>query len=592
MTLKCANREGKTLLKLLKRLEPIRGRAAAAVIFVVLTQLTGLLLPLMLSVIINNGIGNGDMDYIVSKGMLMIGLCAANVVFAVLNNYYSTSTSMGFGKILRKDIFNKVESLSQIDTDKIGTASLITRCTNDVKVLQDFILQTLRMIIAVPIMLVGGTVMAFILNAKLAAIIFMIMPIIAVICAVVIKVVMPIFKKRQKMTDELNRFLRQKLSGIRVIKAFNTTEKEDDAFSEKNNRLSALMLKFMRIFSVLFPLCITLVIASLDAMIYFAVKNIDALTDTVKIQNSIGDLQAFMVYMIMIIGAITMAASMFVIFPRANISAKRIMQVLEIEPMIKEPTDPKQPLDGKKGEVEFKNVCFGYGGEMNVLSDISFTAQSGKVTAIIGGTGSGKTTLLSLISRFYDADGGSVLFDGVDVRELSLSELRKRISYVSQKSLLFSGTIEDNLRFADENASDEKIRKALEIAQCTDFVSALPDGINSFVSQSGKNFSGGQKQRLTIARSLVRDAEVYIFDDSFSALDFRTDARLRKALKENISATVIIVAQRVGTIIDADKIIVLDEGKVVGNGTHRELMDSCDVYREIALSQLSQEALK
>lgn len=546
----------------------------------------------MLSVIINNGIGNGDMDYIVSKGMLMIGLCAVNVVLAVLNNYYSTSTSMGFGKILRKDIFNKVESLSQIDTDKIGTASLITRCTNDVKVLQDFVLQTLRMIIAVPIMLVGGTVMAFILNAKLAAIIFMIMPIIAVICAVVIKVVMPIFKKRQKMTDELNRFLRQKLSGIRVIKAFNTTEKEDDAFSEKNSRLSALMLKFMRIFSVLFPLCITLVIASLDAMIYFAVKNIDALTDTVKIQNSIGDLQAFMVYMIMIIGAITMAASMFVIFPRANISAKRIMQVLEIEPMIKEPTEPKQPLDGKKGEVEFKNVSFGYGGEMNVLSDISFTAQSGKVTAIIGGTGSGKTTLLSLISRFYDTDSGSVLFDGVDVRELSLSELRKRISYVSQKSLLFSGTIEDNLRFADENASDERLNRALDIAQCTDFVSALPDGINSFVSQSGKNFSGGQKQRLTIARSLVRDAEVYIFDDSFSALDFRTDARLRKALKENISATVIIVAQRVGTIIDADKIIVLDEGKVVGNGTHRELMDSCDVYREIALSQLSQEALK
>lgn len=580
------------MLKLLKRLKPIRGRAAAAVIFVVLTQITGLLLPLMLSVIINNGIGNGDMDYIVSKGMLMIGLCAVNVVLAVLNNYYSTSTSMGFGKILRKDIFNKVESLSQIDTDKIGTASLITRCTNDVKVLQDFVLQTLRMIIAVPIMLVGGTVMAFILNAKLAAIIFMIMPIIAVICAVVIKVVMPIFKKRQKMTDELNRFLRQKLSGIRVIKAFNTTEKEDDAFSEKNSRLSALMLKFMRIFSVLFPLCITLVIASLDAMIYFAVKNIDALTDTVKIQNSIGDLQAFMVYMIMIIGAITMAASMFVIFPRANISAKRIMQVLEIEPMIKEPTEPKQPLDGKKGEVEFKNVSFGYGGEMNVLSDISFTAQSGKVTAIIGGTGSGKTTLLSLISRFYDTDSGSVLFDGVDVRELSLSELRKRISYVSQKSLLFSGTIEDNLRFADENASDERLNRALDIAQCTDFVSALPDGINSFVSQSGKNFSGGQKQRLTIARSLVRDAEVYIFDDSFSALDFRTDARLRKALKENISATVIIVAQRVGTIIDADKIIVLDEGKVVGNGTHRELMDSCDVYREIALSQLSQEALK
>lgn len=581
------------MIKILGRLKQIKGRASLALIFVVLTQLSGLVLPLLLSLIINNGIGREDMQYITQKGGLMIGVCALNVILAVLNNYFSASTSMGFGRILRREIFVKVESLSQIDTDKIGTPSLITRCTNDVKVLQDFILQTLRMIIAAPIMLIGGTVMAFFLNAKLAAVIFTILPVIGVLCFVIIKLVMPLFKKRQKMTDELNRFLRQKLSGIRVIKAFNTTKKEDASFSEKNNLLSALMLRFMRIFSVLFPLCITLVIGVLDTMIYIAVKNIDALTDAVKIQNSIGDLQAFVVYIIMIIAAITMAASMFVIVPRANISAKRILEILETEPMIKEPEHPKQPVKEKRGEVEFRNVSFSYNdSSQKVLSDVSFTAQSGKVTAIIGGTGSGKSTVINLISRFYDTDEGEVLFDGVDVRDLELSSLRKNISCVSQKSLLFSGSIEENLRFADENADEKRLNLALEISQSKNFVAKLSNGKNSFVSQSGKNFSGGQKQRLAIARALTRDAEVYIFDDSFSALDFKTDALLRKALKENIKSTVIIVAQRVGTIIDADKIIVLDEGKVAGQGTHDELMNTCEIYREIAMSQLSKEAVK
>lgn len=581
------------MIKILGRLKQIKGRAALAMVLVVFTQLSGLVLPLLLSLIINNGIGSENMNYITEKGGLMICVCALNVVLAVLNNYYSASTAMGFGRILRREIFVKVESLSQIDTDKIGTPSLITRCTNDVKVLQDFILQTLRMIIAAPIMLVGGMIMAFFLNAKLAAVIFTVIPVIALICVIVIKLVMPIFKKRQKMTDELNRFLRQKLSGIRVIKAFNTTEKEDASFSEKNNSLSALMLKFMRIFSVLFPICITLVIAVLDIMIYIAVKNIDALSDTVKIQNSVGDLQAFVIYIIMIIAAITMAASMFVIVPRANISAKRILEILEIEPMIKNPENPKLPLEDKTGEVEFKNVSFSYNNSsQKVLSDVSFTAQSGKVTAIIGGTGSGKSTLINLLSRFYDTDEGEVLFGGIDVRDLELSYLRKSISCVSQKSMLFSGSVEDNLLFADESADKARLELALEISQSKDFVQKLPDGKHSFVSQNGKNFSGGQKQRLAIARALTRDAQVYIFDDSFSALDFKTDALVRRAIRENIKSTVIIVAQRVGTIIDADKIIVLDEGKIVGQGTHSELLNTCETYREIAVSQLSEEAVK
>lgn len=449
----------------------------------------------------------------------------------------------------------------------------------------------MRMILAAPIMLVGGTTMAFILNAKLAMIIFAIIPIIAVICFVVVKIVMPLFKKRQKLTDEVNSFLREKLSGIRVIRAFNTSEKEDERFDGKNRRLSALVLKFQRTMSVILPLCITLIISALVALVFIASKNIEAMTDTVKIQNTVGDLQAFLLYMMMIVFAVTIAAAMFVIVPRANISARRINEVLEIEPGIKDAETTKDIVEEKRGTVEFDHVTFGYKGAEPVLKDISFTAEKGKVTAVIGSTGSGKSSLVSLITRFYDVTGGRVLFDGTDVRELSQQKLHSLIGFVPQKATLFSGTVRENLLYGDENASEERLRLALDISQSSEFVDKLPDGLDSRISQSGTNLSGGQKQRLSIARALVRQADVYIFDDSFSALDFRTDARLRAAIKENLDATVIIVAQRVGTIIDADKIIVLDEGRIAGIGTHRQLLDSCTVYREIAESQLTKEAL-
>lgn len=567
------------------------GTVVLAILFVVLVQAMSLALPLLMSMIINNGISAGDMEYIKKTGLVMAGVSALNILVSVLSSYFTSKTAAGYGRIMRAKIFLKVESLSHSDIEHIGTPSLITRCTNDVKVLQDFLLQGMRMILAAPIMLVGGTTMAFILNAKLAMIIFAIIPIIAVICFVVVKIVMPLFKKRQKLTDEVNSFLREKLSGIRVIRAFNTSEKEDERFDGKNRRLSALVLKFQRTMSVILPLCITLIISALVALVFIASKNIEAMTDTVKIQNTVGDLQAFLLYMMMIVFAVTIAAAMFVIVPRANISARRINEVLEIEPGIKDAETTKDIVEEKRGTVEFDHVTFGYKGAEPVLKDISFTAEKGKVTAVIGSTGSGKSSLVSLITRFYDVTGGRVLFDGTDVRELSQQKLHSLIGFVPQKATLFSGTVRENLLYGDENASEERLRLALDISQSSEFVDKLPDGLDSRISQSGTNLSGGQKQRLSIARALVRQADVYIFDDSFSALDFRTDARLRAAIKENLDATVIIVAQRVGTIIDADKIIVLDEGRIAGIGTHRQLLDSCTVYREIAESQLTKEAL-
>ena len=583
---------GALLKKVLKYLKPIRGAAALSMILVLVAQGMTLALPMLMSKIINVGIQSADVDYIKRVGIIMIGVSALGLGISALSSYYTAKTSAEYGKILREKIFLKVESLAQSDIDKIGTPSLITRCTSDVQVMQDFLMQCIQILIASPVMLIGGTFMAFFLNAKLAMIIFAIIPVIAVLAFAVVKLVMPLFKERQKMTDEVNRFLREKLSGMRVIRAFNKTEFEDERFSEKNLRLSALVMKFARIMSVLMPICIMLIVAALDILIYAATKNIDVMTDTVKIQNSVGDLQAFVIYMIMIVFSVSMTAAMFVIVPRANISAKRICEVLDLEARIKDPIAALEPDEKFKGTVEFKNVSFGYDDtQNNILSNVSFTAESGKTTAIIGSTGSGKSTLVNLILRFYDVSGGSVLFDGVDVRSLTQSQLHSKIGLVPQKACLFSGSIKENLLYGNENATEQRLRLALDIAQCSDFVDALPKGIDSPVSQSATNFSGGQKQRLSIARALVRDAEVFVFDDSFSALDFITDAALRRALRENLSATVIIVAQRVGTIIDADKIIVLDEGRVVGEGTHKQLVSSCPVYREIVKSQLSEEAL-
>lgn len=580
------------MIELLKKLKHIKVTVAAAMIFVVLAQLCSLSLPLLMSDIINTGIANRDINYVIKVGIIMMCVSAVGVCISVCNSYFSSKTSASYGRLLRREIFLKVESLSQSDIDKIGTPSLVTRCTNDVRVMQDFILQGLRMIISAPVMLIGGVVMAFFLNAKLATIIFAVIPIIGVIAAIVIKTVMPIFRRRQKLVDSINSFIREKISGIRVIRAFNKSEHEDEKFNSRNEELSALTLKFQRLMSILVPVCIVLVILALDCLILVAARNLDALDyilEQDKLLSAIGDLQAFVIYMIMIVGSITMTAAMFVIVPRARISAKRILEVLNIEPTVKDKETVLDVAEEKRGTVEFKNVSFGYEGSGEyILKDISFTAQAGKVTAIIGGTGCGKSTLVNLIPRFYDASEGQVLFDGVDVKDLSQENLRSRIGFIPQKACLFSGSVEENLRYGDENTSESRMRLALDISQSSEFVDKLPEGIKSFVSQNGINLSGGQKQRLSIARALTRDAEVYVFDDSFSALDFSTDAKLRKAIKENLTATVIIVAQRVGTIIDADNIIVLEEGRICGMGTHAELLENNEVYKEIYSSQITE----
>ncbi len=578
------------MLQILKQLRQIKFQTVMATVFAILSQGAGLILPLLMSDIINNGISNGDMEYIKRVGVIMLAVTLLSVVISIAASYFSSTVSALFGKNLRRSIFLKVETFSKSDIEKIGTPSLITRCTNDVRVMQDFVLQGLRMIISAPIMLVGGLIMSFVINPKLATAIFAIIPLMAIIIWVVIKKVIPLFRRRQKMLDGINRFVREKISGIRVIKAFNKEEYEDGRFDEKNRAFSALTLKFQRIMAVLMPFCTMLLILGLAGLIFTATKDLDTLdvlTQKKELLSAVGDLQAFVMYMLMIVFAVTMAAVMFVIVPRARISAMRICDVMAVEPSITDSEELSETDKALKGRVEFKNVTFCYkDAQKPVLSDFSFVAESGKVTALIGSTGCGKSTLVNMVPRFFDATEGQVLFDGTDVKKLSQKELRSKIGYVPQKACLFSGSIEDNLLFGDENATEEQMKKALEISCSSEFVEKLPEGMKSFISQNATNLSGGQKQRLSIARALTRKAEVYIFDDSFSALDFATDAKVRKNIKENIDATVIIVAQRIGTILDADKIVVLDEGRMVGIGTHSQLMESCEEYKQIYISQM------
>ena len=578
------------MIRLLKRLKEIKGTAILSTLFAILAQAGGLVLPLLMSDIINNGIMNGDVDYIKRMGIIMMLISAVSVVISIFNSFFSSKTASLFSKSLRKSLFVKVETLAKGDIEKIGTPSLITRCTNDVRIVQDFVLQGLRMIISAPIMLVGGVIMTFILNARLALIIFALIPLIAIIAGVVIKTVIPMFRKRQKMLDGINRFIREKLSGIRVIRAFNKQEFEDAKFEVKNMDFSALTLKFNRIMSVLIPIATLLLICGLELLVMLSAKNLDTLdvvTQRTELISAIGDLQAFITYMLMIIFAVVMAAAMFVIIPRARISALRICEVLDLTASVTDPEAPETADESKKGTVEFRNVTFAYeNAAVPVLSDISFTAEKGKVTAIIGGTGSGKSSLIAMVPRFFDVTDGQILFDGTDVRNYTQEDLRSRIGFVPQKACLFSGSIEDNLRFGDENATEEQMRKALDISCSSEFVNKLSDGMQSFISQNANNLSGGQKQRLSIARAITRKAEVYIFDDSFSALDFATDAAVRANIRKHIDATIIIVAQRIGTILDADKIVVLDQGKTVGIGRHEDLMESCEQYRQLYISQM------
>ncbi len=580
------------MFKLLRYLKPHRYFALFTLFLAAVNNVLTLGFPLLLSEIINEGINKGDLESIKSDGILMLVCCFIAMLVSIANSYCSSRVSTSFAGELRADIFNKVESFSQGDIDKIGIPSLITRTINDIRQVQDFILMTLRTIISVPIMLIGGTIMAVIMDPGLSLVLLIVLPVIAIIALLVAKKILPFFDKIQKKVDKLNLIIREKISGIRVIRAFNRTKHEDKRFKDANDDLTGMVVTVQRIFASLIPIVTLLAFLLIILLVAIGYVQINRLTDAVEIQNTIGDLQAFIIYLVFVIIALSNAAAMFIMLPRAKISANRINDVLEMQPEME--ILQKEENNSQKGVIEFRNVCFNYKGAdgetTTVLKNVSFTANPGKVTAIIGGTGSGKSTILNLIPRFYDVADGAVFLDGYDVRQMDFASIYSKIGYIPQQAFLFSGTIADNLRYGKEDATDAELWRALEIAQAKDFVEKLPDGLYSMISQNGTNLSGGQKQRLCIARAIVKEALFYMFDDSFSALDFATDARLRAALKENLkNSSILIVAQRVGTIIDADKIIVLDKGEIAGIGTHDELVKTCDVYKDIVASQLSEE---
>jgi ATP-binding cassette subfamily B protein len=563
-----------------------------AMLFLVFNNVTTLILPLMLSKIINNGVKQGNITYIILVGFQMLMISLFGIITSIIGSYFSSKASMGFGATLRREIFTKVETLSPGDIDEVGIPSLITRSTNDVKHITDMIVNGLRMIIAAPVLLIGGAILAIFMNPQLSTVILVALPIIGLIVFLVARKVIPMFDEMEKRTDRLNQVVREKISGIRVIRAFSRTEYEDAKFDEASSRLTFLALKINRIVALLIPIGVTILFAMVISLIWLStlqVNRLDPLTQTEAIANTVGDLQAFILYLLAILVAIVLAATMFIMVPYGKISADRIMQVLSIEPSVKDSENPVIPDENIKGELEFRNVTFGYPGAENpILNNINFTIHKGETVAIIGSTGSGKSTLINLIPRFFDVTGGSILIDNVNVKDIPLDVLNSKIGFVPQKAVLFSGTVADNLKFGKHDATQKEIEKALDISQSTEFVRNLPNKQYEMISQGGNTLSGGQKQRLAIARALIKNAEFFIFDDSFSAVDLKTDAALRKSLNENLSeATVILVAQRIGTIQNCDKIIVLDDGKIVGIGKHRELLETCPVYREIADSQYS-----
>ena len=574
------------MFKLAKYLKPYAASIAAILILLFFQAISELYLPTLMADIVDTGIIKGDSAYILRVGGLMLLVAAGGAVCVILSSLLSSRTAMGFGRDLRRKVFSHIESFSLHEFDKISTASLITRTTNDVTQVQQVFMMILRMMVSAPMMCIGGIIMAVSKDAKLSLVIVVVLPVLVGAVLLIAGRGIPLFKAIQAKLDRLNLVLREELMGIRVIRAFNRDEHEKKRFDQANRDLTATAIKVNRIMAALMPTLMLVMNFTTIAIIWFGGLRINAGS------MQIGDLMAFIQYVMQIMFSLVMVSMMFIMVPRASVSAGRINEVLDVVTEIKEPENPVKP-GRQRGFVEFRDVTFSYpGAEEPAIKNISFSAKPGEITAIIGGTGSGKSTLINLIPRFYDIDSGEILIDGADVREMQQEELRAKIGFVPQKALLFSGSISDNIRFGKEEATEKEIRHAAEIAQVTGFVAEMKDGFDSVIAQGGTNVSGGQKQRLSIARALVRKPEIYVFDDSFSALDFKTDARLRAALKKEIKAsTVFIVAQRVNTVMDADRIIVLEDGKIAGIGSHRELMRTCGVYREIVASQLSEEEL-
>jgi len=574
------------MVKLFRFLKPYRWGVALVMALVLLQSLGELYLPTLMSDIVNNGVVGENTPYIWRMGGFMLAVTLVGTFVSIMASYFSAKISSGYGKIVRAKVFKHVENFSLEEFDRIGTASLITRTTNDINQVQQVLMMMLRLMVMAPMMCIGGIIMALSKDAKLTLVLLVALPVLALAIFLIARKGMPYFKAIQTKLDRLNLVLREGLTGIRVIRAFNRTGHEKERFKEANRDLTDTAIKVNQIMAVMMPLMMLIMNFSSIAIVWFGGLRVGSG------DMGVGDLMAFIQYAMQIMFSLLMFSMMFVMVPRASASAVRIDEVLNMEPTVTNRSE-KANAPTERGTVEFDNVAFSYpGAEQPAVEGLTFTAKRGEVTAIIGGTGSGKSTLIHLIPRFYDVDSGSVRVDGIDVRDWTQEQLRQRIALVPQKAVLFTGTIADNIRYGKEDATDEEIRKAAEVAQALDFVSAMPEGFDSTLAQGGTNVSGGQKQRLSIARALVRKPNVYLFDDSFSALDYKTDAKLRAALRgETADATVIIVAQRVSTVMDADRIIVLDEGKIAGIGTHGELMASSDVYREIVSSQLSEEEI-
>ncbi|WP_172194695.1 ABC transporter ATP-binding protein [Saccharibacillus qingshengii] len=573
------------MMKLFRMLKPYRVGVVLVLFMVLVQALSELYLPTLMADIVDKGISNGDIPYIWQIGGLMLGVAMIGMICSIAASYLSAKVSLGFGRDLRSRVFSHAQRFTLKEFDQFGTASLITRTTNDITQIQQVLTMMLRMMAMAPMMMIGGIIMAVSKDAKLSLVLVVVIPVLALLILLIGRSALPLFKAMQKKIDRLNLVLRENLTGIRVIRAFGRENSERERFDDASGDLRDTAIRVNKIMAFMMPAMMLILNFSTIAIIWFGSIRIDAG------QMQLGNLMAFVQYAMQILFSLIMVSIIFVMVPRASVSAGRVNEVLEAIPDI---TDPASPTASRqKGWLEFRDVTFSYdGAEEPALSNISFEAGPGEVTAIIGGTGSGKSTLVSLIPRFYEASEGSVRVDGVDIREMKQDELRLKLGYVPQKALLFTGTVAENIRYGHDSATDEEVRQAARTAQAAEFIETLDEGYDSPISQGGSNLSGGQKQRLSIARALVRRPEIYIFDDSFSALDFKTDAKLRAALKqETQDSTVLMVAQRVSTVMDADRIIVLDQGRIAGIGTHAELMESSEVYREIVSSQLSAEEI-
>lgn len=572
------------MIKIAKRMSI--GSILMALVFMMVQVMSDLYLPNLTSNIIDKGVAKGDIPYIWSVGAVMIGFSLISIIAAIGNTYFATRESQKLGKTLRSEIFKKISYGSHNQIDKFGTASLITRTTNDVNQVQMVTQMFLRLMINAPLTLIGASFMAYQKNAELTKVFLITIPILLVFVGIIMYFAVPLFKSMQKKTDKLNLVFREGLTGIRVVRAFNRSDYEEERFDEANKDFVATAIKVNSILAMMIPI-VTLVMSGTTILIVWQGSHLIA-----DMSMEVGHLIAFMTYATQILISFLMLSMIFIFVPRAQASAVRINEVLD---SVDELTEVKNPVaishDETETSLEFKHVNYRYQGAENLaLEDVDFKVSQGQTLAIIGGTGSGKTTLVNLIPRFYDIESGDILLNNTSVSKVGKEALIDRIGYVPQKAMLFTGTIRENLRYGKADATEEEMWHALEIAQAKEFVESLEEGLDSHVEQAGGNFSGGQRQRLCIARALVKEADVFIFDDSFSALDFKTDAKLRQALSNDLTNQIsVIVAQRISTVADADLILVIDEGKVVGQGTHNELKETCETYQEIISSQLKEE---